>query len=421
MTGPTFPPPPSAARLRTLDRMRGLAVMGILLMNVVAFSMPEAAYFNPRAWGGESPADLAVWALAFLFVDGKMRGLFALLFGAGMVLMLERTEADPAAARTRQLARSLWLGLFGLAHYLLLWWGDILALYAVVGLLALPLADRSPAALAKLALLAFALHFLILLSLVLGIHQAEGLAAAPGAPAERIASFGRLLDSIGRPGSAALMQDVALHRGPWSALVADKARHIGEWMSSALHYSTFDTLGFMLLGMAMLKSGFLTGAWPRTRYRALALLGFAAGLPPMAALAFLAWTSGFAPVPTFDIVFAWSFPFRVPLAIALAALAILSAGGERAGGFAARVEAVGRLSLSNYLGTSLLMTGLFYGWGFGLFGHLSRAQAYALVPAVWALMLLWSPPWVGRFRHGPMEWLWRSLTRLRPQPMRRRR
>lgn len=421
MTGPTFPPPAAAARLHTLDRLRGLAVMGILLMNIVAFSMPEAAYFNPRAWGGESPADLAVWALAFLFVDGKMRGLFALLFGAGLVLMLERAEDDPAAARTRQLARSLWLGLFGLAHYLLLWWGDILALYAVVGLLARPLADQPPATLTKLALAAFALHFLILVSLVLGIHQAEALAAAPGAPAERIAHFGRLLDSIGRPGSPALLQEVALHRGPWSALVADKAHTIGEWATSALHYSTFDTLGFMLLGMAMLKSGFLTGAWPRRRYRTVARLGLAVGLPPMAALAFLAWASAFAPVRTFDIVFAWSFPFRVPLAVALTALAILAMGGERAKGFAARVEAVGRLSLSNYLGTSLLMTGLFYGWGFGLFGHLSRAQVYALVPAVWALMLLWSPPWNARFRHGPMEWLWRSLTRRQWQPMLRRR
>lgn len=416
---PAVPAP--ADRLRAMDRARGVVVMGILLMNAIAFAMPEVAYFNPAAWGGTDGADLAMWGVTFILVDGKMRGLFALLFGASMLLLMERTEMSGGDGRLRHAVRSGWLLLFGVAHYLLLWWGDILALYAVVGLLALPFANRAPLALVKLAFLAFALHFLTLILIVLGLHHIEGVATAPGATPDQMASFAQLLDSVGRPGSAAIAREIALYRGPWSAMVAEKAAHLSEWAVNGLRYSLFDTLGFMLLGMAMLKGGFLSGRWPRAQYLAVARHGFTIGLPPMVALAAWAWASGFAPLRTFDIAFAWSFPFRIPLTVAVSALvfAFVAGPGAETGPLGRRLEAVGRLSLSNYLGTSLIMTALFYGWGLGWFGHVSRVQAYFPVPFVWALMLLWSLPWINRFRHGPAEWLWRSLTTLRLQPLRR--
>jgi len=108
----------------------------------------------------------------------------------------------------------------------------------------------------------------------------------------------------------------------------------------------------------------------------------------------------------------------VPMILATAALVILLT--RRGGPLVDRIAAAGRAAFTNYLGTSLLMTALFYGWGFGLFGELSRIELWIPVAAMWTIMLLWSKPWLDRFRYGPFEWLWRTLARWSLQPMRRR-
>lgn len=410
MPAPTpFPDASGQERNRAIDIARGFAVMGILLMNIVAFSMPDAAYINPDAWGGSGLADRIAWFLAFVLVDGKMRGLFALLFGASMLMLMDRTEMAGGDGRQRHIIRCFWLALIGLAHYLLLWWGDILTLYALVGLVALAFAGKQPMQLVKLSFLAFALQFLLLALLMASLYQVVGTAGAA-----------RLLDQLGEPGSAEVARELALYRGGWGGTVADKAANLPVWAMSGLHYMALEVLGFMLLGMAMLKGGFLTGNWPRDLYVATARHCFLIGLPPMIALGVWAWAGGFAPVTTFGIVFAWSFPFRIPLTVGVAALIFALLADRTPGALLTRVEAVGRMALSNYLATSVVMTALFYGWGLGLFGWLSRAQVYGVVPLVWIAMLLWSKPWLGRFRYGPLEWLWRSLTLLAPQPMMRK-
>lgn len=426
MPGATAPSPSSPAffqsgRNRPMDMARGFAVMGIVLMNIIALSMPKGAYFNPDAGGGEGLVDRLVWALAFILVDGKMRGLFSLLFGASMVLLMDRAEMAGGNGRHHHIVRSFWLALIGFAHYLLLWWGDILTLYALIGLVALPLAGKQPLTLVKLAFLAFGVHFLILIGLMLGIHHVIGAAASADAGPDTIALAAQTLDQIGEPGTDAIARETALYRGSWEAMVAYKANGYLSWGMSNLHYMGLEILGFILLGMAMLKGGFLTGTWPREQYRATARHCFLIGLPPMTGLAIWAWASGFDAVTTFGVVFAWSFPFRVPLTVGVAALIFTMISGREPGALLTRIEAVGRLSLSNYLGTSLILTALFYGWGFGLFGSVSRAACYGIVPLVWALMLLWSYPWINRFRYGPAEWIWRSLTLLRPQPFMRHR
>ena len=409
-----------SGRYRSMDIARGFAVMGRLLMNIIAFAMPEGAYFNPDAWGGTSLADRLAWALSFILVDGKMRGLFSLLFGASMLLLMDRAEMAGGDGRKRHIVRCVWLALIGFAHYLLLWWGDILTLYAVIGLVALPLAGKQPMTLVKLAFLAFAVHFLILIGLMLGIHHIIGAAATADAGPDEIALAARTLEQIGEPGSDLIVREVTLYRGDWSAMIAYKAGQYVGWGIAGLHYMGLEVLGFMLLGMAMLKGGFLTGTWPRAHYLATARHCFIIGLPPMTALAAWAWASGFDAVTTFGVVFTWSFPLRIPLTVGVAALIFAVIAKREPGALLTRIEAAGRMSLSNYLGTSLVMTALFYGWGLGLFGSVPRAACYAIVPLVWALMLLWSRPWINRFRFGPAEWIWRSLTLLKPQPLLRR-
>ncbi len=156
-------------RIASIDLIRGFAVMGILLMNIIAFSMPEAAYLNPNAWGGETLADRMAWLLSLIFVDGKMRGLFSLLFGASMLLLMDRTEMAGGNGIHRNLIRCFWLLIIGVTHYFVLWWGDILSLYAVLGPIAMLFAGRQPMQLVKLAFLAFAIEMLIVTAVTLAM------------------------------------------------------------------------------------------------------------------------------------------------------------------------------------------------------------------------------------------------------------
>src|SRR4029079_5120810 len=132
MTATTAP----GERIATLDIVRGVAVMGILAMNIVGFAMPGAAYMNPMAYGTQGPADLASWGFSFIRIDGKMRGLFSFLFGASLLLVVERAEASGRNPALVHYSRMFWLLVFGLIHFYLIWWGDILSLYAPVGMIA---------------------------------------------------------------------------------------------------------------------------------------------------------------------------------------------------------------------------------------------------------------------------------------------
>lgn len=387
------------ARLLTLDAMRGFAVMGILLMNIIAFAMPDMAYINPRLWGGETAGDYAVWSVNFILVDGKMRGLFSLLFGASTLLIHQRAT-ERGAGLSALYRRFLWLFLLGLCHYVFLWWGDILRLYALTGFFLLLFVRQEPADLFKSAILFFLIQFAIVAAFSASLLLGEQ-ATLPGADA------------------ATLRDQVALHQGGYAGIMKDRLARLSSDQATLLILSGFEALGFMLLGMAMLKSGFLAGAWDRASYLRIARLCYVAGGAPMLVLAAWCWSSGFDQITTFNAVISWSLPFRVTLTIAHAALLmwlILRFSGTV---LIRRIAAAGRAAFTNYVGTSILMTALFYGYGLGLYGRVDRVAVYAFVPMLWALMLLWSLPWLRRFRYGPFEWVWRSLTRWRWEPIRR--
>lgn len=404
-------------RLFALDVLRGLAVMGIVLMNIVGFAMPEAAYINPHAWGGTSFADIAAWTASFILIDGKMRAVFSMLFGASALLVIDRAELAGRNGLHEQMIRCGWLLAIGLAHFLLLWWGDILMLYAIVGLAIIPFAGREPLDLVKWAFLAFGAYFLIVAIMVLQAYAFRHAAGQPDASAETVSAFAHYAGALGGD-AAAIARDIALHRSGFGAIFADSLKELPTHVFTGALFFGPDTFGFMLLGMAMLKGGFFTGTWPAEHYLRTARHCLLIGLLPMIALGGWAILSDFEAVTTFGVTMAWSFPFRVPLAVGYAALGMWMVQRLRHAGIVERIAAAGRASLSNYLGTSLLMTALFYGWGLGLFGHVSRAPLYLFALPVWALMLLWSKPWLDRFAYGPVEWLWRSLTRGRILPLR---
>jgi len=406
------------ARIATLDIVRGIAVMGILAMNILGFALPTAAYINPIAYGSQGPADLASWALSYVFVDGKMRGLFSFLFGASMLLVVERAEAageDPAMIHGRRMA---WLFGFGLIHYYLIWPGDILSLYAPVGLVAFVFHRWRPRQLIAAAAVLLALTFFEQLRDALRLFAAQHAALGPGASAAAIAHYADLQFGIAPYPADILAQMLAIERGSWTGIVAYNWHYGALGPVGALIDWGPETLAYMMLGMAGLKSGFLTGAWSNRAYGWTSAIGFGIGVPAYAAFAWLVLRAGFDPPILSLATFAGSVPLRPPMIAATAALIILAT--RRDGWLTGRIAAAGRAAFTNYLGTSLVMTTIFQGYGFGLFGHVRRVDLWWFVLAGCAAMLLWSKPWLDRFNYGPFEWLWRSLARGSPQPMRKR-
>ena len=402
-----------AERFVTLDLIRGIAVMGILSVNIVDFSMIRAAYLNPQAYGDASIVDLVLWAVNMLLVDGKFRSLFSMLFGASMLLVIDRAEASGEWGLPVHLRRMAVLLLIGLAHAVLVWRGDILALYALSGFVALLWAQSSVS-----RMLVAAGIFTIINTILFGaiwatlVHQ-DVAAHAPGAAADMVRNWNANAGSV-FPTAADIARDQAIYDGSWATIVAYEWSKLWAIFSNSLALLP-DTLALMLTGMAAYRSGFFTGAWDDRTYRRVAAWGIGIGIAGHAALVVADLMTGFYVPLVLGGFLAAMVPFRFAQALGYAALIVLwSRGGGRVVG---RVAAVGRAAFSNYLVTSLVCTAIFYGWGLGLYGDVSRAEAWLVVPGVWALMLFWSKPWLERYRYGPLEWLWRSLARGRPQPM----
>ena len=406
----------SEQRYISLDAMRGFAVMGILAMNIISFAMPEWAYITPAAYGGDSLADKIAWFFAFIFIDGKMRGLFSLLFGASLMLVIDRAVAKGESAAQVHCRRMAWLAVFGLAHYFFIWFGDILFLYAIIGMIAFRFRNWKPERLVKIACIIFAVG-LALWGIQFGALQIfQYFATRPDATADMARQFRELMDSADLAFNIA--PDLALHRGSYAAITIDR---LDEWSTPLILVvqSIGETLPLMMIGMAMQKSGFMTGNWEAIDYRRWVMRMLPVGLLLTLVLGVWIVAVDFDRITALAVFFFWGAIPRIMLTVGYAAVLILIIQRYQNHPMLARVAATGRAAFSNYLGTSIVMTTIFYGYGFGLFGHVGRAGLWVFVLGAWAVMLLWSKPWLMKFHYGPLEWLWRSLARGQLQEMRR--
>ncbi|MEO9634705.1 MAG: DUF418 domain-containing protein [Parasphingorhabdus sp.] len=407
----------ASQRYLELDALRGFAVIGILAMNIVGFSMPEMAYISPAIYGGTDTPDIISWFLSYLLVDGKMRGLFTFLFGASLMLICDRAAAKGESPAKTHFSRMFWLGLFGLIHYFFIWWGDILFLYAVIGCLAFRMRDFESAKLIKWGVIIYATGFISYSLFTGSLFYLQYAAGLEGSGSEMALEYQKAMAEIS-PSAASIASDIALYGSGYFNILS---HHFGEkWIGPfALVLSNgMETLPFMMFGMALYKNGFLTGEWETKAYRKLAIKTISLGLLLLIPLGIWAVASGFEILITLNAVMSWAMPSRLLMTIGYLALMIMIIQRYANRPILQRVAAAGRVAFSNYLGTSILMTFIFYGWGLGLYGSIGRAELYLFVLGAWALMLLWSKPWLMRFRYGPLEWLWRSLARGQPQPMR---
>lgn len=405
-------------RIESLDAIRGVAVMGILAMNIVAFGMPFAAYSNPVAGGPVGVLDLGTWFVNFVLVDSKMRGLFSMLFGASTLLVIESAAAGGRSPAATHYSRMFWLAIFGLIHFYLIWFGDILFLYAMCGLLLFLFRNLSTKALIVWAIVFFVVGvgFLTLGWSFLALAEAGKLPAEIAR--EMHAGLVEINAELG-PNAASYAQEMAIYLGSYGDIVGHRT---GEMVSEPIAMTLmfgWETMGLMLIGMALFRSGMLTGTWDAARYRKWAIIGFLVGIPPLLGLAWYQYASGFSAVSTFGASLSLSVPFDIAMTIGWAALIMLLIKTAASDAVRLRLAAAGRMAFTNYLTTSIVMTTIFYGYGLGLFGGVGRTALYLFCFGMWAAMLIWSKPWLERFHYGPLEWLWRSLSRWSLQPMKR--
>ncbi len=433
---PTTAPVSVAERIDALDTTRGFAVLGILLMNIWSFAGPQAIYDYPviaTDWGG---APLQTWAVVHTLFEGSQRALFSLLFGAGMLLMVTRLQASsPNAPIGRIYYRRIFLLMaFGLFDaFILLWPADILIIYGLCGVLLYPLRRLGTRTLLLLAIIVFTLPGVMRVnnwqeSIVM--QQEHAALQADPAAAEQLdeAAAARMVTWEKKLKRAYPdLDDPEIQE----SMRINSRGSLGEYFAHGIKVSLIlqifvglkswflDALGAMLLGMALFRAGVLTLQAPRRTYVLLAVLGYGIGLPLAGWETSSMISADFDPVLKARNMIHYDIR-RIAVGLGHLGAILLFCQALPRSWIATRIAAVGRMALSNYLGQSILGALIFSTLGFGLYGQFTGYYLYFVVAAIWAIQIAFSNWWLARFRFGPFEWLWRSLTYGKRQELRRR-
>ena len=418
-------------RISSIDTIRGVALFGILLMNIVGFGLPSA-YSNPTNYGGAEGLNLTVWITNNLFFEGTMRGLFSILFGAGIVLMTGRAEARGGGIEVADAyyRRTLWLFAFGVIHaWLILWVGDILYWYGIAGLFMFTFRKMKPRTLIILGVLVlasvvpkYAYEYSQLQSGIAEAQAAQLILDDGGEledeQQEAIDGWQETLDDH-NPSAEKLQKDIDGIHGNYFEIIASHAGFI-IWMQSMGFYLYFfwDVIGMMLIGMGLLKLGVLTGERSPRFYLTIMVVGYAIGISINAYETRLIIDNNFDVLSFAKASITYDLG-RLPVTFGHIGFLTLACRMSWLNWLTSRFAAVGRMALTNYIAHSVVCAFVFTGIGFSMYGELQRYELYYVVGAIWLAQLIISPIWLKHFRFGPLEWLWRSLTYMKRQPLRR--
>ena len=423
-------------RIIFLDSLRGIALLGILLMNIMGQSQPFQYYANMNLSQPITGPNFYAWLVECFLFEGTMRGLFSLLFGAGTILLLTRLEKERSGLEPADIyfRRMLWLLVFGLINaFIFLWPGDILYPYAICGLLIFPFRNLSPN---KLIIIA-------ILFLMVGtyrensdffrdkkiIRTGQTIAALDTTKVklteQQKSDLGRYTgfkENNSKEATAKAAEEaVKKIRGKDYPALIKHFRDINMWLQSSMFYEHywFDILMFFFLGMALYKSGFLLGNKPGWLYAAMAIVGIGVGLFMNY---FYLRTQYRLRFDNYLFTQQWKFNYyhirRVFQTLGyLSLLILLYKVTPIKKLFFSIFVPVGQMAFTNYLMQSIITSIIFF--GFGLFGRLQRYEAYYVVGSIWLFQIILSHIWMRYFRFGPFEWVWRSLTYLHKPPFRR--
>ncbi len=414
-------------RIQSIDTLRGVALLGILLMNIVAFGLPFAAYFDPTIDNATTGLNLFAYVATDTLVEGSMRTIFSMLFGAGLLIFTHKPSTDESVVKGLYYRRTFLLVLFGLFNaYILVWVGDILYAYGMTGLLlyffrnvvAKRLAIYAGILFAILALLHTGLHFN---TRTLSDAMDEINALPPGTELtaeqqETVDGWQAFLEQQGHTPEL-IETEIAAKQGSYGdAFMQAAPLNFFTQVFAFPIFIIWDVLAMMLLGMAFFKWGLFDASRSMGTYVKLMLAGFVIGIPLNYWESMMLVNSDFAMYwgattrPTYDIGRLALACGYIGLVMAICKSGILPA--LRSG-----LAAVGQMALTNYLAHSLICAIIFLGFGFGYFNELERYQLYYVVFGIWVFQILFSSWWLKRYRFGPVEWLWRSLTYGKKQSM----
>lgn len=404
-TDVSLTPTPGQERILAIDVLRGVAVLGIIVLNIRTFALPGVSYFNPTIAGVESSIDEWVFWIVQLVGEQKFMSIFSMLFGAGLVLMADRIIAKGGSPRGLHYQRMAWLLVIGMVHAYLVWYGDILVAYALCGMLVYPLR--------RLAAPWQAILGIVLLLFGAALWGAVGW-STQYMPAD---DFATLKAQMISPTPEMLLDASAIKLGSWLDQLPHRASEaLGMQTFIFLIYTLWRVSGLMLLGMALYRWGVFSAARSTGFYCVLIVAGGVSGL------ALTNWTlemNEAAHWATMDTMFINAVPAYLGSVLsAFAWIGLIMALCRLGTSFVSRLfAATGRMALTNYIAQSLLCSVVFYGWGLGMYGLLSYAEQWIVIGAIWVLELAWSLWWLRHFNYGPLEWVWRSAVRRSPQPM----
>jgi uncharacterized protein len=418
-------------RVRSVDVLRGVALLGILAINIVAFAWPDGVESNPLLAPGVGSLDVALWAFNHIVFNTKMMSLFSMLFGAGLVLMADRAETRGTRLVWLYYRRIFWLLVIGLIHAYLIWSGDILVAYAACGFLLYPLRKLRPRTLIVIGLclnlifvplfLGFRAYLVPFLRETAARAEAKGRAGQPLKGWEKGVRDG-WKEMTARDSREEFLKEIEWHRSSYSQMVKHRAREMIRMHLFGIPFVMIELSGGrMLIGMGLLKLGVFSAACSKRTYLTMMLMGYGLGLPLIGFDVYNEVTHGFFADHWIDSVLQGEFFLTLlgslPVVFGHIGAVMLVCRSNALPWLTRRLAAVGQMALSNYLFHSVLFTTVFYGYGFDLYGSIHRPMLCVFVLLVWVFQLWLSPVWLGSFRYGPAEWVWRSLTYGKLQPL----
>ena len=394
-------------RIISLDVLRGIAVLGILIMNIQSFSMISAAYINPLAYGDFTGINKLTWFISHMLASGKFMAIFSILFGAGIVLFTDRAIEKGMRSGPLHYKRMFWLLVFGLLHAYLIWYGDILVPYALCGALAFIFRKMKPSKLIITASVFFFLPVLLYLFFSYSI---------PFWPED---DYQNNLESW-LPTAEIIDSEIASYQVGW---LEQMEFRIGKavFMQTFLFLiqSFWRIMGLMLLGMALFKWGVLSAIKSNSFYIKLSIFGLAVGFLIVGIGVFLNFRANWQVDFSMFVGSQFNYIGSVAVALGYIGLVMLICKSSCCINFKNLMSSVGRMAFTNYILMSLLAMFIFYGNGFGLFGRVDRWEQILFVFGIWIVILIISPIWLKNFNYGPLEWLWRVLTYWKKQALRK--